>query len=148
MLLKFRHSRQRGISLLEVLLSLSVIAIILVMATRYYRSANQSQQASNALSIISGVVTAETAYSAANSAYVFDIGTLNTDGYLPKSAMTDPWGGQVTVTKPTSGGGFQVSLAGPIPNTTTCMALDAMVKNGPALATSGCTGTSYWAQYQ
>ena len=60
MMLKLNRSKQRGISLLEVLLSLSVIAIILVMATRYYRSAQQSQQVSNAVSMISGIVTAET----------------------------------------------------------------------------------------
>ena len=70
MMLTLKRSGQRGISLLEVMLSLSIIAIILVMATRYFRTANQSQQITNAVSMISGIVTAETQYAASNG-YTF-----------------------------------------------------------------------------
>ena len=36
--------KQAGISLLEVMLSLSIIAVILVMATRYYFLASNAQR--------------------------------------------------------------------------------------------------------
>lgn len=149
MMLNFRRSKQSGISLLEVLLSLSVIAIILVMATRYYKSAQQSQQASNALSILSGIVTAETQYAAANGNQ-YATGTINKDhplvknGYLPSNFGTDPWGGTITIGT-VSAGGYSITLSGPIP-TQTCSILAGMVNSGSGSAS--CNGTSLVANYQ
>jgi len=145
MMLKLNCSKQRGISLLEVLLSLAVIAIILVMATRYYKSAQQSQQASNALSMLSGIVTAETQYRAANNNAFTDIKGLTAAGYLPANFGTDPWGGEIGLVVATTGG-FTITMPGPIP-AQTCTILMGLVNSGSGTAT--CPGgTTLSANYQ
>ena len=42
-----KGKKQKGISLLEVLLSLTIISVILVMATRYYFEASENTQATD-----------------------------------------------------------------------------------------------------
>ncbi len=91
-------SKQQGISVLEVMLSLGIIAIILVMATRYYRSASISTQVSNGLSVLHCIVAAETNYGLANSnSYTTDISALIAGNYLPKNLSQDPWGGTISL---------------------------------------------------
>lgn len=147
-----RKSKQRGISLLEVMLSLAIIAIILVMAVRYYRTAQQSQQVSNAISLMNGIVAAETQYAIGNSnQYTTDILALIRGGYYPGNptnpvAPSDPWGNPIGLAKGSAG--FQVQFPG-VPSTS-CAALDNVIKN-EAVTTSGCSGsgsTNYTADFQ
>ena len=49
------QKRQLGIGLLELMLSLAIIAILLVMATRYYLTASQSSDVNEVISNIQGV---------------------------------------------------------------------------------------------
>lgn len=94
-----KRSKQQGISLLEVMLSLAIIAVILVMATRYYKVAQQSQQVSNALSLIGGIISAETQYAVANNnAYTADMNALKSGGYLPSNFGNNPWGAPILLT--------------------------------------------------
>ncbi len=143
MMLKLNRSKQRGISLLEVLLSLSVIAIILVMATRYYRSAQQSQQVSNAVSMISGIVTAETQYKAANNNTFVDLATLVTKGYLPPNFGTDPWGGTLSVTE--AGGEYTIASTSTIPPNTCTMLNTTLAQSA---SSGGCDGGKLSVNYQ
>jgi type II secretory pathway pseudopilin PulG len=53
-MIKFRK-KQIGIGLLELMLSLAIIAILLVMATRYYLSASLSSNINEVISNIQGV---------------------------------------------------------------------------------------------
>src|SRR3989339_709468 len=67
---KPRFVFQQGISLLEVLLSLSVIAIILVMASRYYLSARNSVSANDTMQRMALMKTAVQEYYAYKDSYV------------------------------------------------------------------------------
>lgn len=143
MMLKLNHFKQRGISLLEVLLSLSVIAVILVMATRYYSSAQQSQQVSNMVSMVSGIVTAETQYKVAHSNSLAPINILVTQGYLPNDFGKDPWGGTLSVT--TTASPYTISSDSKIPDNA-CTLLNGMLQ-GSALS-GGCAGGKLSVVYQ
>lgn len=136
-MLQKRIVTQRGISVLEVMLSLAIIAIILVMATRYYKSASQSQQVSNGLSVLHGIVAAETSYATANNnAYGGGILVLIGDGYLPKSLQYDPWGGQIGVQANT--GSFTVTFT-MVPSGV-CNALTGIMQN-EATISGNCNAT-------
>lgn len=143
MMFYLKRKKQRGISLLEVLLSLSVIAIVLVMATRYYRNAQQSQQIANALSMLSGIVTAETQYAAANNNTYVDLATLRTAGYLPANFIHDPWGN--TIQYAAASPGYTITM-GPTPSVNACNILAGMVNSGSGTAV--CNGTSLAVTYQ
>jgi len=144
--------KQRGISVLEVMLSLAIIAVILVMATRYYKTAQQSQQVKNALNILGGIVASEVDYAAANSnKYDGSIEDLSTNGYLPAgiggtgtTAGNDPWGNPIGLTAP-SGGGFTVTYSN-VP-ATTCAELASIVNQQQA-GTASCASGVFTATYE
>lgn len=91
---------QRGIGLLELMLSLAIIAILLVMATRYFASARQGQEVASAISLIQAVSAASQSYFVANgNAFTgLSASALKTQNYLPANTnLVNPWGGTVTV---------------------------------------------------
>lgn len=96
--IKSRKQKNSGISLLEVMLSLTIIAIILVMATRYFGIARHSSQLNVATSQIGEIKQGYIRYQQDNNAYDTDLATLATDGYITKQTASgvDPWGGNYT----------------------------------------------------
>lgn len=98
-----RFCKQKGIGLLELMLSLAIIAILLIMATRYYQSASNSQAISSAIDMVNAVKSGVKNYmtSNTNSATYPDIKTLVTDGYLPQSynnpSSANPWSGEICI---------------------------------------------------
>jgi type II secretory pathway pseudopilin PulG len=159
MLTAYKGLKQQGITVIEVMLSLAIIILILVMATRLFPSARQSQQISNAVSMMNSVVAGQAQYAVANgNTYASDICILVNGGFLSGSfgdkpapncanAANGPWGGQIS-TAPVTGGGFTVGINS-VP-AVPCGILDGIIK-GQAQSTSGC-GTSasmnYIATYQ
>jgi len=98
MLMKLRPSKARGIGLLELMLSLAIIAVLLVMATRYYKTARQGQQVNDAIAQVEAIVGASAHYSIGHDDYSkISIQALIEEGLLPKGSDLDPWHGQVTV---------------------------------------------------
>src|SRR3990167_733649 len=92
---------QRAISLLEVLLSLSIIAIILVMATRYFFVASHNDKVNTTFGQIGGLIAAVHNYKGANALY--DEGTnirtlahavqlSNFPGFNGKESLNTLWG--------------------------------------------------------
>lgn len=140
--------KQRGISVLEVMLSLAIIAVILVMATRYYKTAQQSQQVKNALNILGGIVSAEVDYAATNSnAYDLNIEDLSTKGYLPPgiggSGTTpgnDPWGNKILL-GPGANGGFMITFSS-VPSNA-CQELANIVNQQQAGTAPDCSSGAY-----
>lgn len=99
---------QRGVSLIELMLALAIIAIILVIATRYFARANLSQQISNATDQVMGVRAAANSYlnDKSGQTVTLNMGTLVGAGYLPQSYAgttgtagvgINPWNGNISV---------------------------------------------------
>jgi type II secretory pathway pseudopilin PulG len=138
---------QLGISLLEVLLSLSIIAIILVLATRYFFVATNNNKINTAVSQIGGIVAAVHTWKGINTSYdgvsvqvLYDAGQLENFPGLDNNtassvALKDLWGDEYSVTPAADDNHVTVTVT--LPDTGNCEAL----KNAYDGAT--CNGTSF-----
>ncbi|QLH43969.1 MAG: type II secretion system protein [Coxiellaceae bacterium] len=99
----------RGISLLELMLSLAIIAVLVVTAGRYYTSARSARQVNDAVSMLTTVMTAldnyfwtyKTFKGATSSSQDVSMTVLANQGLVPSdftNATANPWGGNITVT--------------------------------------------------
>jgi type II secretory pathway pseudopilin PulG len=94
----------KGIGLLELMLSLAIIAILIIMVTRYFSPASQSQQTNDTVDMIQAIATAGQRWLLTNDTYSTGPNQVLTDfvdrNYLPDSFLhlQDAWGGPVTVT--------------------------------------------------
>lgn len=95
-----------GISLLELLLSLALIAILLVAATRFYESTRASEQTTEAVNILQHLTAASDKWFVLYKSYQkTDNGDISLQklielGWLPKNfvlADVNPWGGSINV---------------------------------------------------
>ncbi len=135
-----RLSLQRGISLLEVMLSLSIIAIILVMATRYFFTASDSQRINQAKAEVATVLSAVSTYGhnhGNNFETLTSMGVLISDGYLnsnlanvhgtaPSQTFSDAYGGNITVLGTANNATITIAL----PTTAACAGLMAGYSTG------------------
>ena len=101
---------QCGIGLLELMLSVAIIALILMMGLRYYYVVRNTERVSNALSMIRSVHDAAAQYAQGQPNYLgVSMTVLNQAGLLPQDIKlgsgTNPWSGDITVT-PTAVGGL------------------------------------------
>ncbi|MBX9705585.1 MAG: hypothetical protein K2Q14_03770 [Gammaproteobacteria bacterium] len=122
----------RGIGLLELMLSLAIIAILLIMATRYYQSASANQKINQAVDMYAAIKGAANNYYHSQSTtgtYASTIAELVMAGYLPTSyldndtatasgtsTISSPWNSAMSV----SGGGGQITVTMTVPDTSTC----------------------------
>lgn len=127
--------RIRGIGLLELMLSLAIIAILLIMATRYYQSASASQKLSQAVDMYAAIKGAANNYYNSQSQsgqYADTIAELVMAGYLPpsyldndvassggKSTISSPWNSAISV----GGSGGQITVGMVVPDQPTCQQL-------------------------
>lgn len=138
---------QRGIGLLELMLSLAIIAILLVMATRYFNSARQGQQIAEAISMVQAIAAASQNYFVANGNTMAGVGsaiTASGNNYLPNPPKNNPWGGTVSVT-PDSGNSsaVDIKMTG-IPDAACPRLLEALQGANAAGATAvSCTGGTF-----
>lgn len=93
--------RSSGIGLLELMLSLTVIAILLVTATRYYSVTRSAQETNDAFSMLQAVYSAAETWKQDYGKFpdnnliehFIDVGSLPTV-FGTKNA--NPWGGEIT----------------------------------------------------
>lgn len=147
--------QQLGISLLEVLLSLSIIAIILVMATKYFFLASDSDRVNVLRQEIGEVVAAIRNWKGQNPEYTSGLSyqKLYDDGFLAKSKflangevsggglqLFGPWGQPIKLASNTDG----VVISVQIPTNAECQMLlnsypdgacDNGANTGPAVFT-------------
>lgn len=113
------RKQQEGISLLEVLLSLGIIAIILVMATKYFFVANRNDKVNIVRQQIGAIISAVESWKAEQPTYSatpsLSIGTLSDEGFLAKSSLmqdggktnarlNNPWGYLIAIDNVTDTG--------------------------------------------
>lgn len=136
---------QRGVGLLELMLSLAIIAILLIMATRYYQSASQSQKVTQTASDIQALMAAAANYTASDPNATYSIDDLASAGLLPPkwglATTSNAWGfGYGATNSSTSGGNIIVTVYSmPL---SACNALNQMMKDGYAggQTDAGCSG--------
>lgn len=137
--------KQSGISLLEVLLSLSIIAVILVMATRYFFVASNNEKINTARQQIGEVVAAVHSWKSENPTYDgVNINELYSEGFLTKSsnlkttptvALYNPWGNSTyNLTSTTE----QAEVAMTLPTSADCNSLAKTYPNG-----GSCSGAQF-----
>jgi prepilin-type N-terminal cleavage/methylation domain-containing protein len=131
--------RQQGVSLLELMLSLAIIAVILTMATRFYQQANETRKTNEAYQAVVGLVAAVDNWKAANpTAKAADLTPANLGGFYPASYFLAEHFVFDGATLALNGG--KATITG-LPGTINC-GLDSRIK--PVLSpgtSSDCSGT-------
>lgn len=95
--------KEFGIGLLELMLSLAIIALLLVTATRYFSNVNTSRKVNEAVRMLQVVIGAVDQWQWTNkdvSDAKINKDTLVKLGMLPKRFEDDasnPWGGQLNI---------------------------------------------------
>lgn len=146
-----RKTLQLGISLLEVLLSLTIISIILVMATRYFFLATNNDRINMTRQQIGSVVAAIHGWKNQNPEYIpnLDLSVLYNTGMLTKSTsmevkgqapnatvtLYDPWGEKIFVAGATDHATVQVAM----PKNSDCVALQNSYPEGTCDGKGGFT---------
>ena len=140
-----RVKLQSGISLLEVLLSVSIIAIILVMATKYFFVANDNDRVNVLRQQIGSIVAAIHSWKGQNPKFSSEISylKLSQEGFLPKSKyceesqgdgrhvgycqqMYTPWGRPIVMSPDGNG----VNLSAALKSHNECVALQNSYPDG------------------
>ncbi|MBX9705583.1 MAG: hypothetical protein K2Q14_03760 [Gammaproteobacteria bacterium] len=123
MFVQKRRQKIRGIGLLELMLTLSLLAVMIMVAVEYYSSANTEQEATTVVNSYSTIKSAVENYLADNpTAGVPTMALLVQNGYLPSVYNTslNMWGGTITVT--TSGNAAFAVAQTAIPKSVCAMA--------------------------
>lgn len=155
MLLNLRK-KQAGIGLLELMLSLAIIAVLIIMATRYYQSTRQSQLVSQAVDQVNAVISAVGNWRVGVSGYTgqdaagngLSYETLYGQGYLPKvwgttSATASPWSSDMSIS-PVSATSYTIVFSG-IPDYA-CSALQTRLSNTESVSPQ-CSGGTLTVTY-
>lgn len=110
-----------GIGLLELTLALSVIAIIITLATRYFIITTASQKTNEAAEMIANLAVAGEKWLVTHNDYddLTKLQDLQDRNYFPKTVENNPWGGNITVIG--KGNTLSITLSG-IPQTN-CLSL-------------------------
>lgn len=97
----YLKQNNKGIGLLELLLSLVIISVLLTVAFRFFKPTNLSQRSNEAIDMIQAVATAEQRWMMTNNENPGDVlQTFVERGFLPESFLNakNPWGGDLKVT--------------------------------------------------
>jgi prepilin-type N-terminal cleavage/methylation domain-containing protein len=116
---KIKNSR--GFTLLEMLLVMSIIAVILVGVTRYYEAASTSQKENDAIRLVQNLKAAGERYRIGKPESGDILEKLIARNLVPETSKTNPWGGTVGVSLAENNGPITVTLSA-IPGGA-CMAL-------------------------
>lgn len=96
-----RAQKNLGISILELLLALAIIAILLVMAVRYFELTRVAQQINDALHIISNIDTASESWLATHDDFTnVTLQSFIDDSLVPANFAqqhVNPWNGDIEI---------------------------------------------------
>ena len=127
---KFKK-RMLGIGLLELMLSLAIIAVLLIMATRYYSSASESQKIQAGVDMVNAVRAAVANYSSGQGIPTTPPTVLELvqSGLLPASfgstaalnGTANPWGESIATAASSTSGAYEVTMTTPSSNICTAV---------------------------
>lgn len=102
--------KNKGITLLELMLSLAIIAIILVMATRYYEIVHSTEQTNDASNMIQAIRAGSQRWLLSNQDFSnISITAMQNLNLLPQTFSDNPWGSTMTVS-PASGDTSKIQI--------------------------------------
>jgi prepilin-type N-terminal cleavage/methylation domain-containing protein len=92
-------SRQKGVGLLELMLSLAIIALVMIMATRYFSVTQDQQKVTQTLQMVSNALQAVHTWGGDSTQYTAPkalLGVLVDAQLLPAAykGNLNPWGGE------------------------------------------------------
>ncbi len=153
MLMKLIRKNQNGIGLLELMLSLGIIAILLVMATRYFVVTSRNEKVNRAVSQINSVIAGVGNWKGSKPNYAnLSVTELNKYGLLAAADVSQtgddnnktdviisPFNTDATVAPSADNNSFDIVYTG-IPNWA-CEGLAAKFSSGGICASGTDTGT-------
>lgn len=87
-----------GATLLEIMLVLSIIALIILMSVRYYQATSNASQTEQVMSQIQALTASADNLAMGASGGYSNATTSNITALSGASVLVSPWGGTVTVT--------------------------------------------------
>lgn len=126
-----------GVTLLEVMLVLSIVALIILMSVRYYQSTTTASQTEQAMGIISAITAAADNLSLGTAGGYSNVTAANMSSVIGSANMNSPWGGTITF-----GSGTTTSYGVTIPKPTAavCTAILIKLKANTKFTNASCTG--------
>jgi len=94
-MLRFKKSLQSGIGLLELMLSISIMAVIIIVSVSYFESVSANQKITQANAMIADIYSASKNYVKAIGESDLSIEKMIEAGLLTSYYQTDPWGGSI-----------------------------------------------------
>lgn len=91
--------KQNGIGLLELMLALAVIAMMMVAASKYYKSTQTARRVQAAIENIQALYSANERWVQDGHSNAGNLGDFTYNGYLPEdfANTANPWGGVINV---------------------------------------------------
>ncbi len=133
----FNYRPMSGVTLLEILMVLTISAVILISSIRYYESATNSLQANSILEQVQVITASIDHYTAGTFTYE-GVNTSILASLLPEHILTTPWGTDITLSEVTPNS-YTVTLpATPAKVCTSIMG--KLVTNKHFQITSSCHG--------
>ncbi|HSW70519.1 MAG TPA: hypothetical protein VLH77_00895 [Gammaproteobacteria bacterium] len=125
-----------GVTLLEVMLVLSIVALIILMSVRYYQSATTASQTEQVMGIISAITAAADNLSLGSAGGYSNVTFGNMSSVVGSSTLKSPWGGAISF-----GTGNATSYSVTIPNPTqgVCTAILIKLKANSKFSSPACS---------
>jgi len=131
--------KQKGISLLEVLLSIAVGAFIIVMVLRLYSTVHNDMKVNKFLTNVNNIVNASYQwYEGQSQGFTHISGdVLQSAGYIDAVTLDNPWGASITIA-PSTPTGESVLIAATVP-LKECTLIAEHLANAASNKTTQCT---------
>jgi len=126
-----------GATLLEVMLVLSIVALIILMSVRYYQSTTTASQTEQVMGIISALTAAADNLSLGTAGGYSNVTASNMTSVVGTSNMISPWSGNITFGSGTTTS-YTVNI--PKPTAAVCTAVIIKLKTNSKFTNVSCTG--------
>ena len=134
--------RQKGIGLLELMLTISILSVMLILSVAYYQSVSSSQKITQANAMIADIYAASKDYVKTPDANKLGLIVLETSGLLSNYYTYNPWGGIFKVDP--DGVGVRISMTNV--NEDDCIKLQSRIEQTLTSSNETSSNTQMCAQ--